>query len=130
MEIIKSYALFLDDYRFPEDVYRYTGDYDFVQLQWKIVRNYEAFVDCIESSYHLGEFPEVISFDHDLSGEHYLHLSGEFPYDKVIEKTGMHCALWLLDFCRDHRLVVPKYKVHSQNPIGRYNIEQLFGLIE
>lgn len=54
--------------------------------------------------------PDFISFDHDL---------GE-------GKTGFDCAKFLVEFCLDHQLRLPEYKVHSQNQVGKENIEKLF----
>ncbi|WP_448822730.1 cyclic-phosphate processing receiver domain-containing protein [Capnocytophaga sp.] len=53
--------------------------------------------------------PDFISFDHDL-GE---GLSG---YD---------CAKYLVDYCLDRQLPLPDFAVHSQNPVGKENIERL-----
>ena len=61
--------LFLDDVRVPYDVFRmyinplYENDSD-----WVIVRNYYEFVNYITK---FGR-PDFISFDHDLSYDHYL----------------------------------------------------------
>ncbi|WP_454966923.1 cyclic-phosphate processing receiver domain-containing protein [Capnocytophaga leadbetteri] len=69
------------------------------------VYSYEEFVSYLE---HYG-LPDFISFDHDL-GE---GLSG---YD---------CAKYLVDYCLDRQLALPDFVVHSQNPVGKANIEQL-----
>ncbi|UOE36979.1 cyclic-phosphate processing receiver domain-containing protein [Chryseobacterium oryzae] len=75
--------------------------------------------DNFERVYSYGDFvkyisenglPDFISFDHDL---------GE-------EKTGYDCAKFLVEFCLDHQLCLPEYVVHSQNPVGKENIEKLF----
>lgn len=43
------------------------------------------------------------------------------------EKTGYSCAKWLLDYCMDNKLLLPKHiLVHSMNPIGGENIKSLF----
>ena len=67
--------------------------------------SYEEFVAYLQR-YGL---PDFISFDHDL-GE---GLSG---YD---------CAKYLVDYCLDHQLALPAFAVHSQNPVGKENIERL-----
>ena len=69
------------------------------------VYNYKEFVAYLQR-YGL---PDFISFDHDL-GE---GLSG---YD---------CAKYLVDYCLDHQLALPAFAVHSQNPVGKENIERL-----
>jgi len=53
--------------------------------------------------------PHFISFDHDL---------GE-------GKTGFDCAKFLVEYCLDHNISKINFKVHSQNPVGKQNIESL-----
>ena len=61
--------IFLDDTRKPYDVFRNTIDPIYENdNEWTIVKNYEEFVDTILES----GLPEIISFDHDLSQNHYL----------------------------------------------------------
>ena len=122
--INRNYNLFLDDFREPKDAFVYTKDTDFLKLDWVVVRNYEEFVSEIENQYKAGCFPRVIAFDHDLADDHYIPLFIT-PYEEMTEKTGMHCAKWLIDFCIDNYLKLPSYKVHSQNPAGKANIEGL-----
>lgn len=71
---------------------------------WIVVRSYKSFVETI---YNFG-LPEFISFDHDL---------GE-------ESNGFHCAKFLVDYHMKHGGKFPEYYVHSQNPIGKVNIEK------
>ena len=69
------------------------------------VYNYEEFVDYLERK----GLPDFISFDHDL---------GE-------DLSGYDCAKYLVEYCLTHQLPLPNYKVHSQNPVGKENIERL-----
>ena len=69
------------------------------------VRSFDEFVSYITEN----GLPDYISFDHDL---------GE-------GKSGYDCAKWLVDYCLDHKLDMPGFSVHSQNPVGRENIEGL-----
>ena len=69
------------------------------------VYSYTEFVAYLE---HKG-LPDFISFDHDL---------GE-------EFSGYDCAKYLVDYCLDHQLPLPDFVVHSQNPVGKENIERL-----
>ena len=111
------YNLFLDDIRSPLSL----G----TTMAWDTVKSYNEFVSIITSK----GLPDMISFDHDLADEHYKlgHVSdfNEFDYDKVKEKTGFHCAKWLVGYCIDHKLPLPKWQVHSMNPCGKENIEKL-----
>ena len=37
----------------------------------------------------------------------------------------MDCAKWLVDFCMDNKVELPKFYVHSANPVGADNIRGL-----
>ena len=88
-----SYILFLDDEREPS----FTGAV--------VVRNYETAISLIQSR----GIPEFLCLDHDL---------GE-------EKTGYDFVKWLCQYADDNHLDIRdmKYDVHSQNPIGRCNMQ-------
>jgi len=118
----KKYYLFLDDVRRPATTYSYMKLPIFNESNWIIVRNYYAFISIIQKK----GLPEVISFDHDLMDIHYK--VQDFDYnDENYEKTGYHCAKWLIDYCLDNNLKVPtEIIVHSMNPVGSLNIKSLF----
>ncbi|MBI3500984.1 MAG: hypothetical protein HY063_04255 [Bacteroidetes bacterium] len=88
-----------------------TNDTSYVDNKWIVVRSYNEFVSTIKEMFGRNYFPLLISFDNDLGYE--------IPED---EKTGYDCAKWVVDFCIDNNLELPKYKVHSQNPVGQKNI--------
>jgi len=89
----------------------------------KVVRNYKEFVAYLESLAP-GDFPDLISFDHDLALEHYPRDEAEqakgIPYHTYKEPTGLHCAEYIVD----NLLPVRHWTVHSWNPEGRQNIER------
>lgn len=111
--------LFLDDERCPSDV-------TWVKLpetfDWAIVKNYNEFVAWIKNN----GLPEFVTFDHDLAFEHYpfneINPSLKIPYDTYQEKTGYHCAKWLVEYCINTNQELPQCQVHTMNPIGRTNI--------
>ena len=118
------YNLYLDDFRSPIDSFYYLGNPIYNILDWKIVRNYNEFVKMIQEN----GIPETISFDNDLADIHYENQSN-INYDDCIEKTGYHCAKWLIDYCLDNKSMIPKtitILVHSMNPVGSKNIKSLF----
>lgn len=118
-----KYNVFLDDERTLEMGFYCTHDTDFLKLDWDIVRSYDEFVNLIYKRYNDDmSFPSLISFDHDLADAHYEFQSKDIPYDDLDEKTGYHCAKWLVDFCMDNDLELPNFKVHSQNTVGKENI--------
>jgi NAD+-processing family protein with receiver domain len=132
----RAYKLFLDDYRDPSDcatyMYRELGFNNPIYLDgnWTIVRNYDQFVNWII----VHGIPDLISFDHDLADDHYpVHpesVQGHINYAKFTEKTGYHCAQWLVEYCMDKGKKLPLYIVHSMNPVGKDNIENLLANYE
>ena len=113
------YKLFLDDIRNPQDV-------KWVNLPegpWVVVRNFLDFKVIIGAR----GLPGHISFDHDLSVEHYnpdiwLKMS-IVDYKNLQNATGYDCAIWLIEHCRTFDLDFPAYTVHSMNPVGRDRIK-------
>ena len=114
------YKLFLDDIRVPTNVFPTTNN-----SEWVIVRSYDEFIRTIEQRGR----PMTISFDHDLCDSHYPTRETEgqpIDYSKHSEKTGYACAMWLIDYCLRNKIEeLPEWYVHSANPVGRKNIEQL-----
>ena len=131
----KSYNLFLDDIRHPYDVAKYIYPTELIPLytkeKWKIVRNYNEFVKCITKN----GIPLIVSFDHDLSDEHYREsmYAPDGRYNKYYtdgtfkEKTGYCCAKWFIEYVQNNSIKeLPKIVCHSMNPIGKKNIITLF----
>ena len=123
------YNLFLDDFRIPKDAFDYTKDHRYTERNWIIVHNYQEFVDTIVEKYMEGQLPELISFDHDLADEDPKDMTTP-DYNDFGERTGYHCAKWLVDFCMDTDLKLPEYMVHSMNPVGKENILYLLQSFE
>lgn len=94
-------ALFVDDVRdMPEDCEQYT---------WTIARTaWEALIKL-----ELIEF-EVLSLDHDLAS---------FVGNK--ELTGADIAVWLAKRSHDGKYVPPDIRIHSANPVGAKNIDEI-----
>lgn len=104
-----SYFLFLDDIRDVKDVtWR-----NIPPGNWVTVRNYDEFREEITNR----GIPCFVSFDHDLADNHY---GGKYD-----EKTGASCARWLANYCFENNLDLPKYEVHSMNPVGSENIRSI-----
>ena len=98
--------LYLDDVR------------DLPDESFLLARSYEQAVLFVKEN----GIPPFISFDHDLASIHYdpSTWTEGFEYS---EKTGLDCAKYLIDYCRDRGLKLPEVKVHSMNPVGRENIK-------
>jgi hypothetical protein len=114
--------LYLDDIRTPKTE------------GWDIVRSYEDFVNYIEQN----GVPEEVSFDHDLSREHTKYYFDNGGHDnppdplnvEFKEKTGYDAAKWLCDYCWTNGIPLPKWNVHSANPVGSDNIKFLLNNFE
>lgn len=123
-------VLWLDDIRNPWEHQwkRMIDSFDPINVTcpyW--VKNYAEFINWIQ----LNGLPEIISFDHDLADEHYTPEEYWNDYDsskayqesmEYTEKTGYDCAKWLVDYCIDNDIDLPKYYCHSFNPVGKDNI--------
>jgi len=117
-----SYNLFLDDFRSLSDAHSYTYYPPYATKDWVIVRSYDEFVKYIEEH----GVPEMVSFDHDLADEHY-NFQSDIQYDDYQEKTGFHCARWLIYYCLDNdKKLPPVIMIHSMNKVGAENIKSLF----
>ena len=117
-----AYNLFIDDFRMPKDAFAYMKLPQYITKEWIVVRNYYAFITIIQNK----GIPDSISFDHDLSDSHY-NTELNIPYDQYTEKTGYHCAKWLIDYCIDNNKKLPaEILIHSMNPAGSLNIKSLF----
>lgn len=111
--------LFLDDFRTPLDAFNYTKDPEYLEDKWLIVRSYNEFILAVLDYWkEYGKLFELASYDHDLAD---IHIN-KSTYK---EKTGYDCAKFLVDFCLDNNVPLPKYKIHSQNTVGAENILKL-----
>jgi hypothetical protein len=119
---IKRYVLLDDDlHRTPQNIYNYTNCEVYLKYRWTIVRNYDEFIaDTIANG-----VADCYSFDHDLHDSHYKQQDNP-KYDQA-EKTGWHCAKWLIDYCLDKNVDLPEeIYIHSMNIVGAMNIKSLF----
>lgn len=95
------------------------------EVKW--VKSYFEFVQWIKEN----GLPEGICFDHDLGMIAALDARAEGMSKrqsrkvKQQEKTGYDCAKWLVEYCLDNQLTLPKYNIQSANPVGKANIEGL-----
>lgn len=109
----KKVKIYLDDVRTPVDP------------TWKVVRNYDQFVDQV--TYYGLENIELISLDHDLGPSAMaewhsnVYHNYELNYDNITEKTGMDCMKWLVEQWLNGEPVVDVV-VHSANAVGSANI--------
>ena len=108
--MLQKTLLWLDDERDPtygEWLINYAPEYAHDQNSVIWIEDYTDFCEYIT----IVGIPDMIAFDHDL-GEESL--------------TGYDCAKWLVNYCIDNDLELPKYTVQSANPVGRDNINGIF----
>jgi len=116
--------IFLDDVRDPYDVFKNTIDPIYEENDtWVVVRDYYQFINLIQ---RLG-VPKVVSFDHDLTQNHYLpENQSNIDYKLIKDYTGYDAAQWLIDYCKNKEVKIPEIRVHSLNFEGKQNIKELF----
>lgn len=82
---------------------------DKFNLNFVWVKNLYQFIEYIEKN----GVPDFISFDHDLNNRG----GGEGLSDEEkIKNNGLNCAKWLIEYCKNNRIHLPKFYVHSANP--------------
>lgn len=109
---LQMWKLFLDDLRNPQQIYPKT------YTTFTVARSFQEALDLLTEK----GCPSFISFDHDLSDEHY---HGDFSRTP----TGLDFAWRLISIDLDMRgggkAFIPdefSYAVHSMNPVGAANI--------
>lgn len=101
--------LWLDDERNPADR-RWHSYFPLPNGTIHRVKDHSEFISWIQQN----SIPEAICFDHDL---------GDGP-------SGLDCAKWLVEYCLDNELALPKWNIQSANPIGKRNIAALLESFE
>lgn len=115
--------LFLDDMRVPYDVFKMNLDFSYHKNEdWVIVKSYSDFTEFISNN----DLPKIISFDHDLSFDHYLSENQKnINYNTMSVKTGYHALEWLIVYCKLNKKPLPEIKLHTQNIEGMKNMKKL-----
>ncbi len=109
--------IFLDDRINPYDIFQRDMDFDYYNNDWTIVRTYDDFINLIENNDNIN----IISFDHDLTNDHYRQESN-INYDNMTDKCGYHCLKYFLENKFNPNT---KLKIHSFNPEGKMNMKNL-----
>lgn len=123
----KNKLLWLDDIRdpFKDDWLVFSPIEQPFETIW--VKSYNEFVSWIIAN----GLPDAVCFDHDL-GEDVAKLKvakgmskRQARKEKKLSKSGMDCAKWLVEYCMDRKLKLPKWNIQSANPVGKENIDGL-----
>lgn len=121
--------IWLDDIRnpFENDWLAFSPIEQPFDVVW--VKSYNEFVDYIQKN----GLPDGICFDHDLGFDIKQSMREQGVskrksrklYRDLKEKNGYDCAKWLVNYCIDRDLNLPKYNIQSANPVGKVNIDGL-----
>ena len=103
-------GIFLDDERNPGDVFWI----DYPEITWSVVRTKAGFDELVQLMSVLSQ-DFVISFDHDIQEFH-----------DSVETTGYDCLKSLVDFCLDTGAKLPVSFFHTQNPVGKQNMQAYY----
>jgi hypothetical protein len=86
-----------------------------VTFRW--AHSYEDFIREITT-----KMPDFISFDYDLKNGR-SNVEGKLP-------NGIDCAKWLMKYCEENGIPMPKSYVHSANPKHSPELNRMLGLSE
>ena len=120
--------LLLDDIRYPSQcslvysshVEKLVDKTKTVNSNWHVVRSIEEFTEWIMQ---YGS-PDIVSFDNDLKVSHYeryVEVAGGrdcYNYEKETD-TGIAALRFMLNYCKEHHLKLPKIYVHTANKYAR-----------
>lgn len=87
-----------------------------VNFTW--VKSYDEFVEYITNN----GVPQFISFDYDLKNGR-SNIEGKLP-------NGIDCANWLMEYCKENGVSIPKCYVHSANTKHGPELNRMLGLSE
>lgn len=117
MENKKLFLLWLDDRRnpFEKDWQVWLCKYGPLAQPYETVwvTTYIEFVDWIKAS----GLPDAVCFDNDIA---------DFTGPGGAELRGVDCCKWLVEYCLDNNLELPKYAIQSSNYNGREYIDGTF----
>jgi hypothetical protein len=124
--------LFLDDWRIPRDCAQYMWqrkvNCTIFHQEWDIVRSHGQFIKWIETNC----VPDLVSFDYDLADveelKEELPIEEWFSLDENRVWTGLDCAKYLLNYCKENNIKFPDYIIHSVNPDGVEKIKKLLSI--
>ena len=124
----KMKRLFLDDWRIPRDCATYMWrrtDCRIYQEKWDVVRSYGQFVNWINKN----GLPDLLALDYDLADVE--ELKEELPFEEWFNLdanevyTGADCVKYLINYCKENKLSLPEYVIHSANPDGAEIMKEL-----
>ena len=98
-------------------------------FKWKRITSFADFKDHIKKQ----GLPEEICFGYELNDSHYMEDEYEEEYfcELLMENhkdTGLDAAKWLIRYCIDNKLKLPKIRIKTYNKIAEQQFKNLFRL--
>lgn len=108
--------LWLDDIRDPFVIKEWIYIIQYLKEEYLEIEDEPCEVQWIRTQTEFEKYikenglPDLISFDNDLG---------------IGNGEGYDCAKWLVEYCMDNTVQLPKWFIHSANPVAKENIENL-----
>lgn len=114
---MRKRKILVDSRRSVEDIYAKLGLSIYREEGWRVCRSYSSFCESIILYVSKeGNFPDVISIEHDLSPMHMLETIEKgylFRYRRYGGDTGLDCIYFMIGLGLQRGLRLPKIIIHS-----------------
>lgn len=108
--------LWLDDIRDPFVIKEWIYTIQYLKEEYLEIEDESCEVQWVKTQIEFEKYikenglPDLISFDNDLG---------------IGNGEGYDCAKWLVEYCMDTNVQLPKWFIHSANPVAKENIKNL-----
>lgn len=108
--------LWLDDIRDPFVIKEWIYTIQYLKEEYLRIEDESCEVQWVKTQIEFEKYikenglPDLISFDNDLG---------------IGNGEGYDCAKWLVEYCMDNNVQLPKWFIHSANPVAKENIKNL-----
>jgi hypothetical protein len=108
--------LWLDDIRDPFVIKEWIYTIQYLKEEYLEIEDESCEVQWLKTQIEFEKYikenglPDLISFDNDLG---------------IGNGEGYDCAKWLVEYCMDNNVQLPKWFIHSANPVAKENIKNL-----
>ena len=108
--------LWLDDIRDPFVIKEWIYTIQYLKEEYLEIEDEPCEVQWVKTQIEFEKYikenglPDLISFDNDLG---------------IGNGEGYDCAKWLVEYCMDNNVQLPKWFIHSANPVAKENIKNL-----
>ena len=108
--------LWLDDIRDPFVIKEWIYTIQYLKEEYLRIEDEPCEVQWVKTQIEFEKYikenglPDLLSFDNDLG---------------IGNGEGYDCAKWLVEYCMDNNVQLPKWFIHSANPVAKENIKNL-----